>query len=162
MLSEFRLLIIMCTLSKTAYSLLRPETVLYQEYDPEDQSFSAVRTIDTKCNLLPDSLVDKLIAPDTIKVCWDVDSTSLIMDTLLLEKGVNKNISYFSLPEWLKRNGYPYHSLNEIAQRLHIPPCCRSDVKDINKLRKRFNTFSAVVRKLVRIDALDLIDAILF
>jgi len=162
MLSEYKLLIIMCTLSKTAYSLLRPETVLYQEYDPEDQSFSAVRTIDTKCNLLPDSLVDKLIAPDTIKVCWDAESTSIIMDTLVLETGINKNNSYFSLPEWLKRNGYPHRSLNEIANRLHISPCCRSDVKDPKKLRKRFNTFSSVVRKLVRIDVLDLIDSILF
>lgn len=162
MLSEYKLLIIMCTLSKTAHSFSRPETVLYQEYDTEAQSFSAVKTVDTKCNLLPAGLVNKLIDPDIIKVCWDAESTSLIMDTLVLETGINKNNSYFSLPEWLKRNGYPYHSLNEIAQRLHIPPCCRSDVKDINKLRKRFNTFSAVVRKLVRIDALDLIDSILF
>lgn len=162
MLSEFRLLIIMCTLSKTAYSFSRPETVLYQEYDPEAQSFSTVRTIDTKCNLLPADLVNKLIDPDIIKVCWDLDSTSLIMDTLILERGINKTNSYLALPVWLKNNGYPYRSLNKIANRLHISPCCRSDVKDITKLRKRFNTFSAVVRKLVRIDALDLIDSILF
>lgn len=162
MLSEFKLLHFICTISKTAHSFSRPETILYQEYDPEDQSFSAVRTIDTKCNLLPDSFVDKLIDPDIIKVCWDVESTSIIMDTLILETGINKNNSYLSLPEWLKRNGYPYRSINEIAKRLHIPTCCRSNMKDINKLRKRFNTFSAVVRKLVRIDALDLIDSILF
>ena len=162
MLSEFRLLIIMCTLSKTAYSFSRPDTIFYQEYNPANESFSSVKTVDTKCNLLPDSFVDKLIDPDIIKVCWDVESTSIIMDTLVLETGINKNNSYFSLPEWLKRNGYPYRSLNEIAQRLHIPTCCRSDVKDPKKLRKRFNTFSSVVRKLVRIDALDLIDSILF
>ena len=162
MLSEYKLLIIMCTLSKTAYSFSRPDTIFYQEYNPANESFSSVKTVDTKCNLLPDSFVDKLIDPDIIKVCWDVESTSIIMDTLVLETGINKNNSYFSLPEWLKRSGYPHRSLSKIAQRLHIPPCCRSDVKDITKLRKRFNTFSAVVRKLVRIDALDLIDSILF
>ncbi len=162
MLSEFRPLIIMCTLSKTAHSFSRPETVLYQEYDPKDQSFSSVKTADTKCNLLPAGLIQKLIDPDIIKICWDAESTSIIMDALVLETGVNKSISYFSLPEWLKRSGYPHRSLSKIAQRLHIPPCCRSDVNNPIKLRKRFNTFSAVVRKLVRIDALEMIDSILF
>ena len=162
MLSECKLLLIMCTLSKTTYSVSRPNTIFYQEFTPEDQSFSAVKTVDTKCNLLSNSFVDKLIDPDIVKVCWDLDSTSLIMDTLILERGINKTNSYLALPVWLKNNGYPYRSLNKIANRLHISPCCRSDVKDITKFRKRFNTFSAVVRKLVRIDALDLIDSILF
>ena len=162
MLSEFRLLIIMCTLSKTAYSFSRPDTIFYQEYNPANKSFSSVKTVDTKCNQLPAGLVNKLIDPDIIKVCWDAESTSLIMDTLILERGINKSNYYLALPVWLKNNGYPYRSLNEIAQRLHIPPCCRSDVKNPKKLRKRFNTFSAVVRKLVRIDALEMIDSILF
>ena len=142
--------------------LLRPETMFYRLIDTTANYTSKISYYDIKYNKLPVEIIHILTDPYITKICWESKTTSAITNTLLSEAGVDCHPSFISIQKILSDNGLPYNSLNSAAKRFNIHSNCRSDVKNKDKLRKRFKCFFALVKKLLYIDKLGLFRGLKF
>lgn len=155
-------LLLMYNVHKDRSIILRPDSLFCRTIDTSTNTVSTIRYIDIKCNQLPVDLIKKMVDQTLTKICWDIENTSAITEALLAEAGATENhIDFIDLQQWLRNNGYPYQSLNSAAKRFNIRNCCRSDIKDIKKLRTRFICLSKIAQKLIAMDNQNLIDGIL-
>ena len=163
MISKSHILLIMCDIYTSKGIITRPNAFFLREYDPIEKSFSKTIIIDVKHRKLPTKLIQKLEDISILKICWDEEKTSLILETLIHEAVFDiKVLPILDLKKWLRNNAYPHSSLNAIAKNLHIRQCSKANTKDKDKLRNRFNVFVSVMRKLINIDTQNLVDGILF
>ena len=142
--------------------LLRPETMFYRLIDITANYTSKISYYDIKYNKLPVEIIHILTDPNITKICWECKTTSAITNTLLSEAGVDCHPSFISIQKILYDNGLPYNSLTSAARRFNIHSTFRSNVKNKDKLRKRFKCFFALVKKLLYIDKLGLFRGLQF
>ena len=87
MISKSHILLIMCDIYTSKGIITRPNAFFLREYDPIEKSFSKTIIIDVKHRKLPTKLIQKLEDISILKICWDEEKTSLILETLIHEAG---------------------------------------------------------------------------
>ncbi len=157
-----KIMIIMYSTCLKNNILLRPEALFYRIIDITLTHTSKIKCCDIKYSKLPVDVVNYLTDTKITKICWESKTTSAITNTLLSEAGVDCHPSFISIQKILSDNGLPYNSLNSAAKIFNIHSNCRSDVKNKDKLRKRFKCFFALVKKLLYIDKLGLFRGLKF
>lgn len=141
--------------------LCRPDYMIISKYNAKFKRFGRYRIVPIRHAQLPQDIVDLMTNPQTYVVAWTEDEL-IIVKTLLEEMGIStRRVRLGLITNYLKTNGIPYKSLTQTAQALGIGRCPREGVRSLALVKKRFDIFRKIIRRLIVINDLVIIDGIL-
>lgn len=140
--------------------LCRPDYMIISKYNVKTKRFQRRRIIPIRYNQLPQAVADLMTNPRTYVVAWTEDEL-IIVKTLLEEMGIStRNVRLGLFNGYLKTHGIPYNSLTQTSQALGVGRCPREGVRSLALVKKRFDIFRKIIRRLIQLNELLIIDGI--
>lgn len=141
--------------------LCRPDYMIISKYNVKTKRFQRRRIIPIRYNQLPQAVADLMTNPRTYVVAWTEDEL-IITKTLLEEMGISaRSVRLGLITSYLKTHDVPYKSLKQAAQVLGVGRCPREGVRSLALVKKRFDCFRKIIRRLIQLNELLIIDGIL-
>lgn len=140
--------------------ICRPDYLIISMYNSKTRRFQRLKIVPLRFHPLPQAIVDLMTDPRTYIFAW-TDEELLILKALLQEIGISTRSVHLGLiTGYLRAHRIPHKTLAKTAQALRVAKCPREGVRTLSLVKKRFDCFRKIIKRLIQINNLLLIDSI--